>query len=296
VSAGADDARGLGDLLRRRVRAELERPGVDAQQRHPVGEHIVHLAGDPPALRLAGLGDLEPLLGLQPLGPLPERVHELPARAHEQPPADGDRGERLAQHEVCAVAGRGRVDQREGGGGHHGHDGGRHHAAARRPRGGAEGRQQRRPGGGRRHDRREQRADRDRGRSRAPRPQGQPRGHAEQRSSASPGSECCDSVSDSAIRPIPAAAIARSASTAQSRGERGAGRPSTRSPGSRVRCHRVTPVSFGAEVAIVTARKRRPHGAPRPPTEVDADIDRRRPPASTGGRCRARPPRPSSRP
>ena len=154
-------------------------PAVDAQQRHPVGEHVVHLAGDPPALGLAGLGDLEPLLGLQPLGPLPERVHELPARAHEQPPADGDRGERLAQHEVGAVAGCGRVDQREDGGGHHGHGGGRHHAAARRAGGRAEGRQQRGPGSGRGDDRREQRADRDRGRSRAPRPQGQPRGHAE---------------------------------------------------------------------------------------------------------------------
>ena len=57
-------AGGARDLLRRRVRAELERAGVQAQQRDPVGEHVVHLARDPRPLGVAGLLDAQLLLGL----------------------------------------------------------------------------------------------------------------------------------------------------------------------------------------------------------------------------------------
>ena len=54
VRAGADHRGGARDLLGRRVRAELQRAGVQAQQRDPVGEHVVHLARDPRALGRSG--------------------------------------------------------------------------------------------------------------------------------------------------------------------------------------------------------------------------------------------------
>ena len=34
---------------------KLERAGVDGEQREAVGEHVVHLAGDPPPLGRASL-------------------------------------------------------------------------------------------------------------------------------------------------------------------------------------------------------------------------------------------------
>ena len=45
-------------------RAVGQGAGVQAQQRDPVGEHVVHLAGDPGALGVAGLLDEQLLLGL----------------------------------------------------------------------------------------------------------------------------------------------------------------------------------------------------------------------------------------
>ena len=82
------------DLLGRRVGAELQRARVQAQQRDPVGEHVVHLAGDARALVLARLLDAQLLLGLGALGALAQRQHELAPRAHEHPPGDdGDRDE-----------------------------------------------------------------------------------------------------------------------------------------------------------------------------------------------------------
>ena len=65
VRAGADDARRLGDLLGGGVGVELERAGVQAQQRDAVGQDVVHLARDPQALGLAGLLDAQALLGLE---------------------------------------------------------------------------------------------------------------------------------------------------------------------------------------------------------------------------------------
>ena len=50
VGARADHAGRARDLLRRRVGAELQRARVHAQQRDPVGEHVVHLARDARAL------------------------------------------------------------------------------------------------------------------------------------------------------------------------------------------------------------------------------------------------------
>ena len=63
VRAGADHAGGARDLLGRRVGAELQRAGVQAQQRDPVREHVVHLARDPRPLGVAGLLDAQLLLG-----------------------------------------------------------------------------------------------------------------------------------------------------------------------------------------------------------------------------------------
>ena len=84
----ADHAGGFGDLFGRGVGAELERAGVHAQQREPVGEDVVHLPRDPPALGLPGLLDAKPLLGFEPLGPLAQRADELAPRAGEEPPAE----------------------------------------------------------------------------------------------------------------------------------------------------------------------------------------------------------------
>ena len=64
---------GAGELLGRGVRAVLERARVGGQQRQPVGEHVMHLAGDPRPLRHAGLGDAAGLFGLGAAGPLAQR-------------------------------------------------------------------------------------------------------------------------------------------------------------------------------------------------------------------------------
>ena len=83
-------AGGLGDLLGRRVGMELERPGVQAQQRDAVGQDVVHLAGDAQPLGLARLLDAQALLGLQAVGALAQREDELALDADEEPPADDD--------------------------------------------------------------------------------------------------------------------------------------------------------------------------------------------------------------
>ena len=75
-----------------RRRVELQRSGVNAQQRDAVGEHVVHLARDPGALGLAGLAHPEILLVLQPARPLVQREEELAAGVDIEAIADGDRG------------------------------------------------------------------------------------------------------------------------------------------------------------------------------------------------------------
>ena len=47
VGALTDHAGGVRNLVGRRVGVKLERSGVHAQERDPVGEHVVHLASDP---------------------------------------------------------------------------------------------------------------------------------------------------------------------------------------------------------------------------------------------------------
>jgi len=56
----------------RQVRTYLETAGVQRHQRDPVGEHVVHLAGDSGALGHPGLLLVELLVGLGPQGALPQ--------------------------------------------------------------------------------------------------------------------------------------------------------------------------------------------------------------------------------
>ena len=75
-----------------RVGPELERARVQAQQRDPVREHVVHLARDPRAFVLARLLDPQLLLGLGALGTVAQREDELAPRAHEHAPGDDAAG------------------------------------------------------------------------------------------------------------------------------------------------------------------------------------------------------------
>jgi hypothetical protein len=89
VGVLADHLGRPGDLLGRGVGPELQRSGVDAQQRQPVAKDVVHLPGDLVAGPLLGLLGPELGLGLGPLGPVAQRQHQLAPVADEQAPADG---------------------------------------------------------------------------------------------------------------------------------------------------------------------------------------------------------------
>jgi hypothetical protein len=91
VRAGPDHARGAGDLFGRCVGAVLDRAGVGGQQRQPVGEHVVHLAGDPGALGRPRLGDPAALLRLGAARPLLQRGDEGVAGPGHLAPADQGR-------------------------------------------------------------------------------------------------------------------------------------------------------------------------------------------------------------
>jgi hypothetical protein len=69
----------LGQLPDGGVRAELERAGVDAQQRQAVAEDVVHLPGDLVAGALLGLLGPQLGLGLGPVGPVAQGQHQLAA-------------------------------------------------------------------------------------------------------------------------------------------------------------------------------------------------------------------------
>jgi hypothetical protein len=78
-----DHRGGLGYLPGWGVRPELQRPGVHAEQRQPVCEHVMHFPGDALPFGVARpLGAVLPV-GLQPLGPLAQGDDQLPrARAN----------------------------------------------------------------------------------------------------------------------------------------------------------------------------------------------------------------------
>ncbi|MCX5192339.1 hypothetical protein OOK31_00280 [Streptomyces sp. NBC_00249] len=91
VGAGADDADGLGHLLGRGAGIHLQGPGVHAQQGQPVGEHVVHLAGQRFALALSDL--IRAQKGLRP-GLLAAVVQA----AQEPSPAHGAADQHAAGH------------------------------------------------------------------------------------------------------------------------------------------------------------------------------------------------------
>ncbi len=93
MGAAPDHPGRPGHLLGGGVGAELQRPGVQAEQRDPVGQHVVHLPGDPGAFQLPGLGHPQLLLGLGPFGPLAQRQHQLPAGPHEHAPGQHQQGD-----------------------------------------------------------------------------------------------------------------------------------------------------------------------------------------------------------
>ena len=100
VGARPDDARGARDLRGRRVGADLERPGVQAEQRDAVREHVVHLARDPRALLRARLRDAQVALGLGLARALAQGEHELALGADEHPPADDRRLDARRERDV----------------------------------------------------------------------------------------------------------------------------------------------------------------------------------------------------
>ena len=81
MRAGADHRGRARDFLGRCVRPELQRAGMQAQQRDAVGEHVVHLARDPGALGIAGLLDEQLLLRRGVAYPLLARL-AAPAGEH----------------------------------------------------------------------------------------------------------------------------------------------------------------------------------------------------------------------
>ena len=85
---------GLPHLLRRQVGPDLERAGVQRQQRDPVGEHVVHLAGDPGALGHPGPVLVQPLVGLGAQGTLAQGEQKLASGPDEHPPGGGGEHER----------------------------------------------------------------------------------------------------------------------------------------------------------------------------------------------------------
>ena len=67
----------LAHLLGGEVLAERKRARMHRDLRDPVGEHVVHLAGDPGPLVAARLCDPQLLLGLGALRAAPQRPEEL---------------------------------------------------------------------------------------------------------------------------------------------------------------------------------------------------------------------------
>ena len=84
------DHRRAGAHLARASRsvAERQRAGVHGDLGDPVGQHVVHLAGDPGPLVGPGLRDAELLLGLGALGAVPQGPEQLAARADVHAPAE----------------------------------------------------------------------------------------------------------------------------------------------------------------------------------------------------------------
>ena len=85
---------------RRQVGSDLEPTGVQRQQRDPVGEHVVHLSGDPGALCQSCSVFVQTLIGLRPQGALPQFKKKLASGSDEHPPGGDGEGQwsDLQQH------------------------------------------------------------------------------------------------------------------------------------------------------------------------------------------------------
>lgn len=108
-----------GDLLGRGVGAEFQCSRVDAEQGQPVGEDVVHLAGDGLAGEPLGLGGAQFGLGLGAAGPLAEGFDELAAGADEHAPGGDEQDEDEAEEDrdPGVEGGVGADEDLDGGGG-----------------------------------------------------------------------------------------------------------------------------------------------------------------------------------
>ena len=130
---------------------------MQRQQRDPVGEHVVHLAGDPGALGHPRPVFVQTLIGLGPQGPLAQGEEELASGPDEHPPRGHGEHERGDPHEHRQRVGRRAVDGED----QHGRDPQRRDEQGRpdRPVHG-EGEQREEPGrGGRDRERPQQETD-----------------------------------------------------------------------------------------------------------------------------------------
>jgi hypothetical protein len=104
VCAGADHGGGARDLFGRCLRAELERTGMQAQQRDPVGEDVVHLPRNTCALAVADLFDAQLLLGLSAA---PAFAPRLATPTHDHSRCDdrhrGERGDDKLGHRLVGL-------------------------------------------------------------------------------------------------------------------------------------------------------------------------------------------------
>ncbi len=103
VGALPDDTGGPRDLLAGCVRAELQRARVHAEQGQPVGEHVVHLAGDGLAGQPLGLLRAELRLRLGAPRAVAQTQHELPLGADEHAPADDGEREQFGERDRSGV-------------------------------------------------------------------------------------------------------------------------------------------------------------------------------------------------
>jgi hypothetical protein len=113
----------LGYFLGRGSGAELQSAGVNAQQREPVGQDIVHLPGDAAALGLPGRLDATFLVGLQLVCPLAERALQFAPSANVKARAEGDDREQERRERRLNDLPRLRVDKGEHNAAHNGQGG-----------------------------------------------------------------------------------------------------------------------------------------------------------------------------
>ena len=83
-----DQSGGLLHLVRRQPALHLQPSGVQGDQGHPVGHHVVHLARDPRPLGAADLLRAQPLLRLRAHGSLLQRPDQAALGTGQRAPGD----------------------------------------------------------------------------------------------------------------------------------------------------------------------------------------------------------------